>query len=143
MARNPPVSTLPDPEFDPPPRNRLAPTADVVRFYQRLVVNPFLGAIGLLTGMAIWLSLESTLSDLSRFPLFAFSWVSCYFLFQYHCLDCAETGWFHRRHLHACSRVRERWSEGRMCFVDLRLQAVIWLLVILVVCEITSAFIHQ
>jgi hypothetical protein len=112
VARNAVSRPTRDPEFDPEPVGGSRPTIDVVKYYQRLVVNPFLSVIAYaVAGLVI-----STFRDRKR--LVPATWlialVAGYYLIQFHCLDCGKTGMFHQWRRHACQSVLHRWQERVM-----------------------------
>ena len=112
--RNVAESLPSDPEFDRTIANIPAPSKWTVRYYQRLVINPFLAVVILLCGFGIVLSLKNRLPKSSS-PWWGLSlFVMSYFCVQFHCLDCGASGMFARRNRHACRGVRERWLARRM-----------------------------
>jgi hypothetical protein len=121
-----------DPEFD-----RTNPTVpvlaeSVVRYHQRLIVNPFLA---LFAGFLILL-LCDVLARLTIpvliVPTLGLGLVGAYFLLQYHCLDCGTTGLFHHWKQHSCSGIWERWQSGRFSwnlpYPAASTQLVLWVL---------------
>ena len=119
---------LADPEFDPPP----APTVRLRDFDplegQRLVVNPFLAALGLIVWweVARW-SLRSWFPPL--FVLTILPLALLHYLVQYHCLDCGRTGPYARRDRHACPALIARRAEAkrsRFPIPSARSQLVFW-----------------
>lgn len=103
-----------DPDFDAlptHPRRRSLGEFDPVE-HQRLIVNPFLGVLGLV-GLA-WLA-----RTLARSPypgLVAFVLIPLVFLtylIQYHCLDCGRTGLYQGHQAHACPGALARAREDR------------------------------
>jgi hypothetical protein len=133
-----------DPEFDRPSRpDGRKPPLDEVRFYQRLVVNPFLAVLTLfVTLVLISASATTTGAGLSRTTRWAglstlaaiVGSVLSMLALQYHCLDCGATGWYHRWRRHACDRVVDRWrtpySAASHFFPTARTQLVLWTLTI-------------
>jgi hypothetical protein len=125
------TQTLSDPEFDSPHRPAVRkPPRDVVRFYQRLVVNPFLAvSTVLLTLLVAYLLGNAARADVVPAAAILGSIVAVLVL-QYHCLDCGGTGSFHRGHHHACPRVVERWetpfSAASHHFPMLGTQLILW-----------------
>jgi hypothetical protein len=106
-----------DPNFDPPrharPGSNGHPTPLLPQQYQRLVANPFLAVLALVSwgaamgeGLArrkLWLVML-----LAPLPI-AFAR-----LLQYHCLDCGATGRLFRWKDHACERVVARQLSGKV-----------------------------
>jgi hypothetical protein len=136
------VSTSPDlaprdPEFDRPPRPRSSPNVEIVRFYQRLVVNPFLGlcVVCLTFGLTVWLP-RFFVVELKVPSLIVFGGlVSGYFLLQYHCLDCGKTGLFHRWKSHACPSILQRWettSPTGLGFPAATTQLALWFIALVI-----------
>jgi hypothetical protein len=135
------VSTSPDlvprdPEFDRPPRPRSSPNVEIIRFYQRLVVNPFLGLCAACLTFALTVSLfrSQTGTRVPSFVIFA-GLVAGYFLLQYHCLDCGKTGLFHRWKEHACPSILQRWettNPARLGFPAATTQLALWFVAMLV-----------
>jgi hypothetical protein len=127
------LTAPPDPEFDRVPPNLPSPPENVVKYYQRLVVNPFLGVIFLAFGMAVFYSHDRWWKWFMSSPSTYFFFMIAFAFIQYHCLDCGASGTILGRQRHACRRVRERWVSGRMvtlCFPNLRVQLAIWTLAI-------------
>jgi hypothetical protein len=123
-----------DPDFDRPARTGPRPTAAVARYYQRLVLNPFLAVVGgCLTYAVARLDRSAPAWVL---PIVAAGVVGAYFLLQYHCLDCGATGWYRGWRRHACPRVCERWgdpfSHGMPLFPSPATQLVLWFAVFVV-----------
>jgi hypothetical protein len=121
-----------DPEFDRTNPTVPMPAEDVVRYYQRLIVNPFLTlCAGFLTLLLSELLARLNLVALI-FPALGLGLGGAYFLLQYHCLDCGTTGPFHRWKRHSCSGIWERWNGGRgswnLAYPDASTQLGLWLL---------------
>jgi hypothetical protein len=139
-ASEPDVSTSPDlvprdPEFDRPPRPRSTPNVEIVSFYQRLVVNPFLGiCVACLTfGLTVSLFRAQTGARVPGF-IIIIGLVSGYFLLQYHCLDCGKTGLFHRWRQHACPSILQRWettNPARLGFPAAPTQMGLWIVALI------------
>jgi len=117
-----------DPEFDALPASPVRLRDFDPLEYQRLVVNPFLAVFGLIVlgQVARWLLLSSfpPLAIATALPL-----VMLHHLIQYHCLDCGQTGRYHRRRRHACPAVFARWHDGRRSrfpFPSSWIQLVVW-----------------
>ena len=129
--REPEDITPHDPEFDRPSRNRPGPNADVVRFYQRLVVNPFLSLL-VMVGLAMATRSPNLPKHVNPIgPVFVFGLLFGYPLVQIHCLDCGGTGRFGRWKRHACASVNDRWASGRLSnFPIATVQLVFWLMAI-------------
>lgn len=103
-----------DPDFSSslPPRRRLPPPI-IPQEYQRLVANPFLAVLYLIASMAA-IRFVVLVKNLFLFLAVVASLGLSFLLFQYHCLDCGRTGWLFRWRRHACERVVERQSTGRV-----------------------------
>ncbi len=101
-----------DPEFDPPRHPAVRLRDFDPREGQRLVVNPFLAAFGLI----VWWELARWLLH-SSFPPLAVATVLPLvllpYLVQYHCLDCGKTGVFPRRDRHSCPALIARRAEAK------------------------------
>ncbi len=122
-----------DPDFDSSPTPAgPRPSAEVVAFYQRLVVNPFLWVAALSGVCAAATLILTPARRASVFPPLLV--VACWLLYplvQYHCLDCGKTAGFRRWRRHACPRVRERWATTRpdqSRFVTAPTQLALWVL---------------
>lgn len=112
--RNASTPTPRDPEFDPVPSHSPGPPQHLARYYQILIVNPFLAMIGGACGWGVIAYLDGKVSH-SNLLLVALPLVLIFFvLIQYHCVDCGATGLFFGRERHQCSRIRDRWHERRM-----------------------------
>jgi hypothetical protein len=126
-----------DPEFDRPPHPEgRKPPPDVVRFYQRLVVNPFLSALTLfLVLVASYRLGEESRAEWAPLAAIVGS-IGAAMVLQYHCLDCGATGSYHRWRRHACARVVERWrtpySAASLLFPAPGTQLVLWALATIV-----------
>ena len=104
---------------------------EAIVYYQRLVVNPFLGvAVGIFVGLfGILLYREGETQG---------GVIFCYAslgvggaLIQFHCLDCGATDAYRRWRDHACSKVCERWLDPdphRLGFPSPTRQLVFWIL---------------
>jgi hypothetical protein len=132
-----------DPDFDRANPNVPMPTEDVIRYYQRLVVNPFLGASVFLLGLCLCgVFAESHLAAL-MFPAFGLAGCAGCFLLRFHCLDCGTTGPFRRWRSHACAAVWERWNERQSFWVRLypnpQTQLALWFVAIAVLGFLVAA----
>jgi hypothetical protein len=124
-----------DPEFDHPPRPApRGPGRDVVGYYQRLLVNPFL-ALGFLAGTLAFSVYWSRPANVGRYPWLLGVYaglLASYFALRYHCLDCGESGTYHRWRRHACAKVVERWNtpfaSASHLFPTPTTQIALWLL---------------
>lgn len=98
-----------DPDFDPP-KIAWPPEAELARS-RRLVVNPFLTALGL----AAWAWSVAQISRGIPNPLAVFG-LPLFFvapaLLQFHCLDCGHTGLLLAARKHACSGSLARWRRA-------------------------------
>ncbi len=129
-----------DPDFDRPALpGAQGPGRDVVHFYQRLLVNPFLAVIALMLVLAVanalWRASGSNLAGPVIWAgILAALLLTALLSLQYHCLDCGATGWFRRWRRHACPRVVERWqtpfSAASRLFPNPNTQLVLWLFVL-------------
>ena len=120
-----------DPEFDPMHGVGPRPSADVVAYYQRLLVNPFLGAAA---GAILGLIPIPLFRKESLFLGVVFCVAAVFLTFamiQYHCLDCGKTDAYRRWRGHACRKVQERWLDPdphRLGFPSPTRQLVFWIL---------------
>ena len=73
------------------------------------------------------------------------AWASCYWLIQYHCIDCGATGPFRRRRTHVCDRVRQRWEEQVVTpeVVPLWVQFFFWCVVLSFIYLTTADLLRQ
>ncbi len=99
-----------DPEFSAPGRPLLIPPSEEIRFYQRLVVNPFLPVFVL---CAVTLTYRFW-PELPRPPL-PIGCIICVsmamFLTQFHCLDCGQAGTYPRWRRHSCTDISDRYRS--------------------------------
>ena len=124
------VTPIPrDPDFDHPARAEHRPSADVARYYQRLVVNPFLAVI---TGCATCAAamLARSVGIYWVLPTVTIGVILAFTFLQYHCLDCGATGMYRRWRQHACPHVCDRWrypfSYRMLLFPSPSTQLVLW-----------------
>jgi hypothetical protein len=132
LVRNATTQRPRDPEFDRSNSTVPMPTEDVIRYYQRLIVNPFLALFaGLLTFLFCEVLARLTIPVLIV-PALGLGMVGACFLLQYHCLDCGTTGPFHSWKQHSCSSIWERWQSGRISwnlpYPAASTQLVLWVL---------------
>ena len=116
MLRRPP--NLPhDQDFQSHRPQPPAPPLHLVKYYQRLVVNPFLSTIPIVGAL---LCLRYLSQGQHSLPVWSYPvssgiiLIAAYFLLQTHCIDCGETQIFHLRSHHACASVRKRWMDRAM-----------------------------
>lgn len=124
-----------DDELDPPPSPRREPSDHPPYFFQRLIVNPFLGVLGMVAWYAVLRYFVLHKQLLPLIPAFA-SLVGVFFLLQYHCLDCGATGRYSRWSDHACDRVVARRESGRprrFRGPNPRTQLVLWLYLLMAI----------
>jgi hypothetical protein len=126
-----------DPEFDGPARPALPlPPRGVIAYYQRVIVNPFLGLLlGIATPLVVGALRRAYLQSFVPFAV-GVELVLAYAFLQYHCLDCGATGMYHRWNRHACPRVVERWltpySSASRFFPTPPTQLVLWFIGLLI-----------
>jgi hypothetical protein len=131
-----PPQDLHDREIDPPRGGRFAPgpRGHSLAPYQRLVANPFLAA-GVVCGAIFLIQTSLAWKRLDLFGAALFAILVTPFLFQYHCLDCGQTGHLTRASRHACPIVELRVlnSQGRLVRgPSPAIQTKLWLAVLLV-----------
>ena len=120
---------LSDPDVDPIP----GPSVRLRDFdpleHQRMVVNPFLGVLGLILWWlsARWLLLRGPFPPLAVLTVFGLVFLP--YAIQVHCLDCGRTGSYPRRGRHACPGVLAR-SQARARphppLFAARMQLIVW-----------------
>ena len=129
-----------DPEFRPlVPARRLAEDLEP-GFYHRIVANPFLGLLGAVAWFEVLSALLRSGSDSVLVPILVvlvlLSALGLPWLFQFHCLDCGQTGPMRLWKRHICPRVAERHFAGRprrFRGPTPGVQVVLWLYLLLII----------
>jgi hypothetical protein len=122
-----------DPDLDPPRRAPPFRLFDSMSSYQRLIVNPFLAVLGWLAAFAL-IRFSIRIDNLPLFGTAVLGLFIPFYLIQFHCLDCGETGWYRHARSHACAAVvvrRDRGERERFRGPGIKTQLMIWLYVLL------------
>lgn len=106
--RRPPSRPPRDPDFDRQPPVGPGPSREDVRYFQRLVVNPFLSVLAGAAGLLAVGAVDRARADNLFGPTVLIGLAVAYVSLQYHCLDCGATGSYRRWRRHACPRVWDR-----------------------------------
>jgi len=128
---NDPISYVSDPDHDIPVRPRVTVSVEVIRDYQRLLVNPLLAIFdGVVSSALIYHALRTR--NLALFLAATSLLLLSFLLFQYHCLDCGSTGWYLQARRHACGKVIDRCTrhEPRSRGLSVRTQRLIWVYIL-------------
>jgi hypothetical protein len=128
---NDPRSPLFDPQFDTAHElstSRLpALPIEAIGEHQRLVVNPLVGILCSLAGVALIQHALRTRNVVLFGTAVGVLFLSL-LLIQYHCRDCGATGWYLHAGNHACAGVVARWRQKLSARSGLRArtQLLIW-----------------
>jgi len=99
-----------DRDLDAPPVSPPRIPFELLREYQRLVVNPLLGVLAWLATFALiraGVKRQSPTLFLTGLSLLFIA----FFLHQFHCLDCGATDWLFRYRRHACPSIVARYQN--------------------------------
>jgi hypothetical protein len=102
-----PSESLFDPELDISRSRDSQPSGESIDDQRRLIVNPFLAALGWVIVLVIIRAALRNLNAILFLVGLGLLWVPI-FLFQYHCLDCGATGWLQSFRRHCCPAITAR-----------------------------------
>jgi hypothetical protein len=100
---------------------------DLISDYQRLVVNPMLTILGLLSGIVL-IKHALAIRNLLLFGTAVGVLFLPFLLIQFHCLDCGATSWYYKSRRHACLAVVDRFHRKAYPrrVIRARTQLILW-----------------